>query len=474
MPTLLVTHADVTAFAAASHDVSPLHVDAAYARRTSFGRPVVHGVRALLGAMSFVAPRGDVVSKVTADFQGPVFEDAPCEVTIDDKGAKVKLSVHDGTRLLMRATLAYAAGTPPELATATATRPRERARGDEVKVGPAVDAAYAPERAGVDALVAELDLRARGVASAHVAAMMAGSYVVGMERPGEQALFSRLQLSFGAEAPAKIRAEVTSFDDRFQMIDMDVDLCGARGEIRALVRPRPLEIDAARIDAALGKDRPLEGRTAIVIGAGRGLGAAIALALAKAGARVVGTYAAAKESADRLAALDARLCLVRADATNDAAAANVAEALAGASIDLLVLSASPPVLPLGIAPATADRVRGFVDTSLAMVLVPLVALGSRLAKDARVVAISSTYAHEPPEDFAHYAAAKGAVEGLLRGFAKDRSLPLVIVRPPRILTDMTNTAFGADDALRAEDVAVRIVKAAIDHREGVGIVEGFG
>lgn len=474
MPTLHVSHADVSAFAAASHDVSPLHVDAAYARRTSFGRPVVHGVRALLGAMSFVAPRADALAKITADFQGPVFEDSPCEVTIDDKGAKVKLSVHDGARLLMRATLAFGAGTPAELAPSATTRPREKARGDAVEIGPAVDAAYAPDRAGVDALVAELDLRARGIASGHVAAMMAASYVVGMERPGEQALFSRLQLSFATEAPARIRAEVTSFDDRFQMIEMNVELCGAAGEIRALVRPRPLEIDAARIQAAMGTDSPLAGRTAVVIGAGRGIGAAIALALAKAGARVVGTYAAAKESADRLAALDSRLALVQADATSDAAAARIGDALGGASIDLLVLSASPPVLPLGIAPATADRVRGFVDTSLAMVLAPIVSLGPRLAKDAKLVGISSTYAHEPPEDFAHYAAAKGAVEGLLRGFAKDRGLPLVLVRPPRVLTDMTNTAFGTEDALRAEDVATKAMRAAIEHREGVAVVEGFG
>lgn len=474
MPTLLVTHADVMAFAAASHDVSPLHVDAEYARRTSFGRPVVHGVRALLGAMSFVAPRGEALAKITADFQGPVFEDVPCTVSIDDKGAKVKVSVHDGTRLLMRATLVFAAGTPAELAPSTAARPRTIARGDVVEVGPAVNGLYAPERAGVDALVDRLGLRARGIASGHVAAMMAGSYVVGMERPGEQALFSRLQLSFGNAAPAAIRADVTSFDDRFQMIEMEVELCGAKGEIRALVRPRPLEIDAARIEAAIGTSAPLAGRTAVVIGAGRGLGAAIALALAKAGARVVGTYAAAKESADRLAALDARLSLVQADASSGESAARIGDALGDAPIDLIVLSASPPVLPLGVSRATSDRVRAFVDSSLAMALVPLVGLGARLAKGAAIVGISSTYATEPPEDFAHYAAAKGALEGLLRGFAKDRGAPLVIVRPPRVLTDMTNTAFGTEDALRAEDVAARIVQAVVAHAEGVTVVESFG
>jgi hypothetical protein len=47
------------------------------------------------------------------------------------------------------------------------------------------------------------------------------------------------------------------------------------------------------------------------------------------------------------------------------------------------------------------------------------------------------------------------------------------VRPPRVLTDMTNTAFGAEDALRAEDVATRAVRFVIEHRDGVAVIEDF-
>ena len=46
-----ITAEDVQGFAALSGDFNPLHLDAEFARKTTFGRPVVHGM--LLG--SFVS-----------------------------------------------------------------------------------------------------------------------------------------------------------------------------------------------------------------------------------------------------------------------------------------------------------------------------------------------------------------------------------------------------------------------------------
>lgn len=42
--TKTVTEADVTAFAGLIDDFNPIHVDAEYARKTRFGRRVVHGI----------------------------------------------------------------------------------------------------------------------------------------------------------------------------------------------------------------------------------------------------------------------------------------------------------------------------------------------------------------------------------------------------------------------------------------------
>src|SRR5207249_4586061 len=63
------SHADVDAFAAASYDRNPLHVDEAYARRTVFGRRVVHGVASLLRALAELPAReGRSLASLTAHF----------------------------------------------------------------------------------------------------------------------------------------------------------------------------------------------------------------------------------------------------------------------------------------------------------------------------------------------------------------------------------------------------------------------
>jgi len=52
------TMADQVAFAAASGDANPMHMDELAARRTQAGAPVVHGVQALLWALDALAQSG--------------------------------------------------------------------------------------------------------------------------------------------------------------------------------------------------------------------------------------------------------------------------------------------------------------------------------------------------------------------------------------------------------------------------------
>jgi 3-oxoacyl-[acyl-carrier protein] reductase len=72
-----ITQADVDTFAALTGDYNPLHVDAAYARRTLFRRPVVHGmlsasfISTMIGTM--LPGRGALWTSQTLDFIAPAF-----------------------------------------------------------------------------------------------------------------------------------------------------------------------------------------------------------------------------------------------------------------------------------------------------------------------------------------------------------------------------------------------------------------
>jgi len=78
-----VTGADVQAFAELSGDRNPMHLDPAFAARTSFGRPVAHGMLGLAVATGLVSAlgltRGTLIALVGVSwsFRLPVFyEDA--------------------------------------------------------------------------------------------------------------------------------------------------------------------------------------------------------------------------------------------------------------------------------------------------------------------------------------------------------------------------------------------------------------
>src|SRR5438128_908000 len=59
---------------------------------------------------------------------------------------------------------------------------------------------YAAEPAALAALVARYELTQRGVGARHAEALLACSYLVGMELPGRRALFSDLALDFDEAA----------------------------------------------------------------------------------------------------------------------------------------------------------------------------------------------------------------------------------------------------------------------------------
>jgi NAD(P)-dependent dehydrogenase (short-subunit alcohol dehydrogenase family) len=64
-----------------------------------------------------------------------------------------------------------------------------------------------------------------------------------------------------------------------------------------------------------------------------------------------------------------------------------------------------------------------------------------------------------PRRFAHYVAAKSAIEGLVRAASWEyEQVQHYIVRPPKLLTDQTNTPLSRQGAISPETVAASLVK----------------
>jgi len=196
----------------------------------------------------------------------------------------------------------------------------------------------------------------------------------------------------------------------------------------------------------------LEGRVAIVTGAGKGIGRAIALAYAEAGARVV-CAARTRTDIDALATEIAGcgghalavVCDITSAAQRERLVTDTLEAFGRITHLVNNAGGGGPSNPLTQSPAHFDAILHFNVTSafhLAQLCVPQM----RKAGAGNILNISSGAARYAQAQFSSYGAAKAALSHLTRLLAQDFA-PLIRVNgiaPGPILTDALKRVMPAD------------------------------
>ncbi|MCC6966016.1 MAG: SDR family NAD(P)-dependent oxidoreductase [Nitrospira sp.] len=482
MTTVRFTKEDLARFSAASCDRNPLHISEEYARTTPYAEPVVFGLLSLLAGLGQLSERHDrQLRHISAEFRNPLSVDAPYRFDIIESAtdnARVKL--YDTTRLMMTATFAFAQGQGHTESqrfpkACCATEPEDRNK-DALIPGTRVTGTYAPETEAFAQVVERWGLDGKGATPHQIAAMMWASYVVGMHLPGKRAVFWRLKLEFhDAEAPQE---EPFSYDAAVEDVDERYDLLRSTGtlsagsqpyataHLSAFVRQDSPQPSLRRISDLLPESEHLKGMRALVIGGSRGLGAAIAQALASQGCSVLLNYQQSTAEAERIRASlgdrSTQLELVQGNAADVAWCLSLRDMILKryGGLDLLVCNASPPIRPLAFEPDKLPQFQDFVARSLSLVSAPMSTFLGMLADQAGWnIVLSSSFVKELPAIFAHYVTAKCALEGLVNWAAAQ--YPTVrhrIVRPPKLLTDQTNTTMGRQGAIEVEQVAAAIVR----------------
>jgi glucose 1-dehydrogenase len=190
----------------------------------------------------------------------------------------------------------------------------------------------------------------------------------------------------------------------------------------------------------------LQGKVAIVTGAGRGIGRAIAIGYAREGARVVVNYSRSKDAAEETAGSirteGGKAIAVRADVANTAdheALLNAAIAQFGA-LDILVNNAGvefhEPVLD-----ASPDVWERTIAVNLKGAYF-LSAKAARLMKDSgggKIINISSIHDVEPLRQRAIYSVTKGGMLMMTKSLALELAeygIHVNSISPGAILTDM--------------------------------------
>lgn len=484
-------------FCHASHDKNPLHNSEIYARQTPYGEPVVFGVLVGLAALGSLPSQDKTLSNITMEFLHPVFVNIEYQVEVNiSKTQKTEIKIFDGKKIVTKIAAEFSdttnkfANNSSQTAFASCIKPRVWKNSDLLAES-SIDGKYYANQDLIKEIINLLNLENKGVSPFHISVLMWTSYLVGMELPGENALFSRLSLKFNPtqniSMPCFYQATITGFDERFDLLKYQAKLFFednliAETDIRVFVRqqsPKNLEIFN---DSSLYSNS-LENKVALVIGASRGLGSTIAGYLATKNCKVIVNYLKSDDEAKNLkqslGSLSENIILLPGDATNLnwvlSAKENIIKEYG--KLDLLVCNACPAILPLRLEPTAVERINSYVSKSLALVSVPLSAFIDEIKKNkGSILVISSIFVSTTPVDWPHYVSAKHAIEGLTKVAANESpTVKFLIARPPKLLTDQTNTPIGRQNAISPSLVAAKLLEHLEDNvfDTNLKIIEDF-
>jgi len=199
----------------------------------------------------------------------------------------------------------------------------------------------------------------------------------------------------------------------------------------------------------------LDGRRAVVTGAGRGIGRACALALAAAGADVTAlsrTASQLEQVVSEIEAAGARARAIRCDVTDPE---EVAERLGGLGrIDVLVTSAGTNI-PEPFLDVTPEHLEALLAVNVRGTFLTAQAAARRMIEagtGGAIVTLSSQMGHVGAANRTAYCATKHAVEGMTKAMAVElapHGVRVNAVAPTFVETPMT-APFLADPDFRAE------------------------
>lgn len=431
---------DQQAFADASGDRNPVHVDAEYARRTMFGDVLVHGVHALMWALDrWVAQGGSVPRSFRVQFAKPVYTCETVAVIVREEANNRTLILTADSVPLVTVALDATVNRPEPLdsfalarwSIASCVLGRAEIKGM---------ASQLPAEPGTPALAAMFPALDAALGSRACGTLASLSRLVGMECPGRQSLFAGMAVVFEHGNPAtSLSYQVRRSEPPIAPIELTFRGPDLAGTVSAFFRPTEFAQPSMQSLQAHMAGSEFAGHRALVVGGSRGLGELTAKLLATGGADVVITYAVGRMDAERvqreIEIAGMRCTIRRLDVLRSSSETQRCLEEAG-PFETAYYFATPHITGRRAKPFEPEKLRyfekyfvdGFADFCHAC---------ATLANPPAVFFPSTVFLDEPNRDNVEYAVAKAAGEALGRHVTAGGAVRVIDRRLPRMETDQT-------------------------------------
>jgi len=449
---------DQEQFASVSGDHNPIHVDALKARRTQAGAPVVHGINLLLWALdSLAATQPDLppLRNLRAQFNKFVYLGEGAEIILIQQGpagARLNIAV-DGVQ---RSKVIIDFGDAAEVCSGCSGASLEMIPFSSIPVNLSFEqmsgrSGRLPFHMTQEDAAKLYPAATKWLGARRMAALAASTYLVGMVCPGLHSIYSELSVAACIDANSQdfLSFRVTETDPRFRSVEQEIVGGGLAGTVKSFARTPPVE--QATMESLAGLVAPAEfaGSVALIIGGSRGLGELTAKLIATGGGRVIITWKAGREDAERVAheiRSAGGSCEALSYDANKPAAEQLA-VLADAPTHAYYF-ATPTIFRPQAEIYVAERLKQFLTVYVDGFWQLSQALRARQPRLSLFypssVSITDT---ERPKGMTEYAMAKTAGEVLCDDMnASQAPLHVTVNRLPRLLTDQTASITAVETA----------------------------
>lgn len=517
---LRFTKEDVDQFATLSGDVNPLHMDSLYARRTPYGQRVVFGALGVLKCLENLSFSDSLHLKtIKVEFHNAIFIDVDYEVSVQVvSGSTAHIKLTDNSRTLLKIDLERSDNVSECNPGSCFSQvdylefPDDLSK-DAIEVGRIFEGTYAVKpRVAIDIPMAmdednkiTQDIESVGVKLAargywfkpqfEQSIIMLTSYLVGMRAPGVQALFSKMEINFEQRLTPDSSFDYTLKIDKYEkeigLLFLELNVFTpekgvvARASLQSFVRASLNLPTLEQVSYYLNLDnKKLHGKTALIIGGSRGLGATLVQSLVLSGVHVYLNFSQSLSEAiklkESLQQYESNITFLQGDAADyDFCVEINAKILREKeAIDIVICNACASPQPMQISNGSRNKIDNYIHDNFKLVSNPLNVFVDALEKNnGTFVAISSIYVETGAKDFPQYVALKNLVESLVKSASLSyKNVSFIIPRPPKLLTDMSNTPIGSFGAIAPEIVGARIISTIpvfFENKENFHIINNF-